>query len=427
MLPGSSGLDRSSLLDVTSYDVALDLTGGSDRFRSRSAVRFRCRQPGAGVFADLHAASARRATLNGAGLDLQGGYRDGRLALPRLAEDNVLVVDAEFAYASAAEGLHYVTDPADGSPFLFSKSSSGGASRIYCCFDQPDLRAPFTVSVRAPAGWTCLANAPELKRPAGGEHGIWRFAPTAPIPPWLTSLCAGVLPGQASGSQRDGGRPLPVTVRAVPSAAAFLEPLRVPELLRQPLAYYERTLGVPYPYGKCDQVFGPVSPALAYSVTGLIVIHDQVLRESQEDGTCLYPALVIAHELAHAWFGGLVTLARQDSWLDEALTTYISRTALAEITPGTDPWTAPISAALPDDYYAADAAAVRQLENIIGRPAVLNGLAALLQHHAHNDATKNDLIMHWSQASRQDLRHWAAETLMPASKKEDPARDENAG
>src|SRR5580658_1231111 len=134
MLPGSSGLDRSSILDVTSYDVALDLTGGSDRFRSRSTVRFRCRQPGAGVSADLHAVSARRATLNGAGLDLLGGYRDGRLALPRLTEDNELVVDAEFAYASAAEGLHHVTDPVDGSPFLFSKSSSGGASRIYCCF-----------------------------------------------------------------------------------------------------------------------------------------------------------------------------------------------------------------------------------------------------------------------------------------------------
>lgn len=230
-----------------------------------------------------------------------------------------------------------------------------------------------------------------------------------------------------AGFREPARRRSPATVRAVPSAAAFLEPLRVPELLRQPLAYYERTLGVPYPYGKCDLVFGPVSPALAYSVTGLIVIHDQVLRESQDDGTGRYPALVIAHELAHAWFGGLVTLARQDSWLDEALTTYISRTALAQITPGTDPWTAPAPAALPDDYYAADAAAVRQLENIIGRPAVLSGLAALLQHHAHHDATRNDLIMHWSQASRQDLRHWAAETLMPARKKEDPAQDENAG
>src|ERR1700677_617884 len=308
-------------------------------------------------------------------------------------------------------------DPSEASPTNASKSSafvyanSRGPSHIYCCFDRPDLRAPFTVSVTAPAGWSCLANAPVLSRPPAGERGIWRFAPTPPVPPWLTSVCAGPLYVSASENyERDDGHPLPITIQAVPSVPE--EPTTIPELLRQSLRFYERRL-VPYPYGKCDLVFGPVSPALAQAVTGLIVIQDQVLRDSRDgsDDTGLYLNAVIAHELAHAWFGGLVTMPREDGWLDEALTTYISRTALEEIMPGCTPWAAQTSATLPDHAYAGDAAAIRQLEDLIGRQAVIDGLAALLRRHAHSQATPADLVTYWSQASGQDLRAWAAKTL----------------
>jgi aminopeptidase N len=407
-------LERSAMLDVVSYDLDLDLTQGTQTFASRAEVKFRCRRAGATTFADLRAVQIRSATLNGEDLDLARGYREGRLELPRLADENVLVVEAEFAYASAAGGLHYVRDAGDGHAYAYSKSSAGGASRIYCCFDQPDLLAAFTVSVTAPAGWSCLANGALVARPPEGDPGRWRFAATARIPTWLSAFWAGPYEGLAAACERDTGDPLPVTIQAIPSAAARLEPGRILELLRQPLRYYERSLGVRYPYGKCDLVFVPALTDLAYSVPGLIVLQDQVLAEDQPAGAGLFLPMVIAHELAHAWIGGLVTMhRREEMWLDEALTTYLSRTALADIMPGATPWAAATSATLPDDYYARDAGAVRQLESLIGREAVLAGLGLLLRRHAHGTATRDDLVRCWSQASGRDLRDWAAETLNP--------------
>lgn len=394
---------RSSSLDIMSYDVAVDLTYGTEIFRSHTDVRFRCRSAGIATLADVDAASIQRATLNGADLDVAAGRRGSRLALPRLADDNILTVEAEFAYTAAPAGLHYVSDPEDGSACVYSRCYPHGAPRIYCCFDEPDLRAAFTLSVRAPAGWSCLANAPVLSRPRQGDPGLWRFAPTAPIPPWLSSLCAGPYSGSALRCERDGGDPLPVTVQAVPSAAAFLEPGRMAELLAQPLRYYEHHLGVPYPYRKCDLVFVPGLQALAYSVPGLIVIQDEVLTNA-EARTARYTETVIAHELAHAWLGGLVTMrSHEQMWLDEALTTYVSRTALAEIYPGTAPWDTATSASLPDHAYASNAAAIRELEGLIGRRAVLGGLGILLRRHAHSSVTKEDLVRCWSQVSGRDL------------------------
>jgi aminopeptidase N len=293
------------------------------------------------------------------------------------------------------------------------------ASRIFCCFDQPDLRAPFTVSVQAPGGWSCRANAPLAGRPAAGDAGLWRFATTTALPPSLFSVCAGPFSGQVLACERDRGPSLPVTLWALPPADALFDPETILELVRQPLRYYERTLGVPYPYGKCDLVFVPGFPALAFSAPGLITAQDTVLQ-ARERQRAHYLAAVIAHELAHAWFGGLVGMRqRDDAWLIEAITTYLSRAALAETRPGTTPWAAATSATLPDHAYAGNAAAIRQLETLIGRQAVMLGLGSLLHRHPHSAATKDDLVQCWSQATGRDLRTWAAETLIPAPRPED--------
>jgi aminopeptidase N len=419
--PAAGHLDRGSALDIVAYDLALDLTRGPQTFGSRTEVRFRCGQPGAATFADLTAVRVQRATLNGESLDRASGGPDGRLELPRLAAENVLVVEAECAYAAAAGGLTYVTDPRDGSAYMYGKSSGGRAPRAYCCFDEPELRAPVTVSMQAPAGWTCLANAPLLSRPPDGDPGWWQFAPTPPIPPWLTSFCAGPFAGPTLSCERDEGRPLPVTIQAVPAAVAPLAAAPILELLRRPLRYYEHSLGVPYPDPKCDLVFVPSCPGLAYSVPGLIVILDEVLAGGQDAGAAgrdtgesRYRAAVIAHELAHAWVGGLVTLRpRAEAWLEEALTTYVSRTALAAIFPGTTPWAASTSVTLPDHAYAGDAAAIRQLDGLIGTAAVFGGLGALLRGQARGSVSRDDLVRSWSRASGRDLRDWAAATLVP--------------
>ena len=207
--------------------------------------------------------SIEQNALNGRPLGF-GRVHDGRVDLPTLAGDNTLGVEAEFGYASAAEGLNCVENGAEGSTCVFSKTNQGGAPRIFCCFDQPDLRAPFNVSVRAPAGWSCLANGRVLAHPADGT-GPWRFAPTTPLAPYQFSVCAGSFRGVTFVSELTRGSALPVTLWRMPRGPTLLQPEVVLELLQQPLRYYERTLGVPYPYGKCDLVFVPGFPALAFS------------------------------------------------------------------------------------------------------------------------------------------------------------------
>jgi aminopeptidase N len=169
---------------------------------------------------------------------------------------------------------------------------------------------------------------------------------------------------------------------------------------------------VPYPYGTCDVVFGPVSPGLAYSVTGLVLVQDRVLTAGADEVSPLYRAVVIAHEVAHAWFGGLVTFSGADRWLDEAVTTYVSRAAISAIIPGAAPWAGPPVTDLPDEPYAPGAAAIRTLEDVIGPGAVLAGLGAMLRQHAHGDASRADLVRCWSAAGGRDLSDWAAQTLI---------------
>ena len=238
-------LERCSILDIVSYDLVLDLAGGTDTFSSRAEVRFRCRRTGSAAFADLRAVTVGRAVLNGADLDLTRTYQPGRLGLPRLADENTLVVEAEFGYTSEGAGLHHLAGP-DDSACVYSMGYPGGAPRIYCCFDQMDMRAPFTVSINAPAGWSCLANGPVVSRPAGGGAGLWRFAATSPIAPYLASFCAGPYSGPAFICERDRREPLPVTVNALPSATALLEAAVSPDLFRKPLCFYERSLGTAY-------------------------------------------------------------------------------------------------------------------------------------------------------------------------------------
>jgi aminopeptidase N len=415
MLATEPGPGRSAQLEVVSYHLELDLTRGTGQFGSAVEVRFRSQQPGAATFADLRAVRVQQATLNGTRLDVAAGQASGRIELPGLADDNVLCVKAECDFSPAGAGLHYVAGAGDGLGYACSKASSGGAPRMYCCFDEPDLRAPFTVAVTVPAGWSCLANGPVVARPRAGEPGTWRFAPTAPIPPWLSAVCAGPWAGEAFACDRPGTSPLPVTVHTLPAAAVQPPAARVAELLAGPLRFYERSLGVPYPYGRCDVVFVPELPDLAYSVPGLIVIHGQVLSEDPPGGSGMYLATVLAHELAHAWVGSLVTMRRAaDGWLDEALTTYLSRTALSAIRPGFRPWAAATSIALPDHGYAAGAAAIRHLEDRIGLAALAGGLGLLLRRHAHGSVTVDELVRCWSQASGQDLAGWAARELRPA-------------
>jgi aminopeptidase N len=214
-LAATDDLERGSVLDVVSYDLFVDLAGGGETFSSCSEVRFRCRRAGAGARADLHAADIKRAVLNGADLDITSSSRPDVLELPRLAEQNTLVVEAEFSYNPAGAGVHLAAGPG-ALACGYSKAYPNGAPRFCCCFDQEDLRAPFTVSMNAPPGWSCLANGPPMSRPAAGGAGLWRFAATPPMAPYLCNFCAGPFSGPVFTCEHDRGLPLPVGAHAGP-------------------------------------------------------------------------------------------------------------------------------------------------------------------------------------------------------------------
>jgi aminopeptidase N len=239
---------------------------------------------------------------------------------------------------------------------------------------------------------------------------------TEPIAPGISSICAGPYSGISLSCEREQGDPLPVRVLASKSTARQLpQPGWMQQSVQRPLQYYERNLGVRFPYPKCDVLFVPGFPGLAFSAPGLIAVREEALEREQSSGSSLWLPLVVAHELSHAWIGGLVNICHADQiemWLIEALATYVSRTALAEMTTdalgGTALWAEPAAASLPDHAYAGNVAIIKELELRIGREAVLAGLGSFLRRHAHGQATKDDLVECWSEGTGQDLREWSA-------------------
>src|ERR1700694_1025116 len=189
--------ERAELLDVTAYEVELDLTDGAGKpgvrtFRSRTTVRFHANRVGAGSFVDLVADRVRQATLNGEPIDIANYAVETGLVLATLAEDNTLVVDADCIYSHTGEGLHRFVDPVDSSVYLYSQFETADAKRMYACFDQPDLKAPFTLTVTAPADWEVVSNGRPATRAAGpGGAQVVRFTTTPPLATYVTALVAG--------------------------------------------------------------------------------------------------------------------------------------------------------------------------------------------------------------------------------------------
>jgi aminopeptidase N len=425
---------RAGLLDLESYDVFVDLT--ADPVRSRTEIRFGCAEPGAATFADLTAHAALSAVLNGRTL---GQPEDGRLNLPRLDADNVLLVEAEAAYSGTGQGLTRFTDPADGAAYVAMTGYPSSSSGIFCCFDQPDLGAAITISVVAPAGWECVANGPVAQRPPDGEAGTWRFAAVPGIRPFEVTICAGPFVSDLRGG---GAVSMSVRRRGSLAEADGVGGLAwFGGMARECIQRYGRVLGVPCPYPNYDIVFVPDLSALAYSVHGLMLVNERLLARMNDPGDD-FAAMVCAHEVAHLWFGCLVGMRWWDDvWLAEALATYMSYTAEVGALAGAEPWTAfcyrekerayradelpgrePVSSpvasaaealARPSAItYAKGASVIKQLAALIGDDALYAGLGGYLaRYRADGAAALDDLVGCLSRAAGRDLAGWADEWL----------------
>jgi aminopeptidase N len=432
---------RAALLDVDSYQVALDLTTSERTFSSTSTITFACARPGADTFLDLIATRLVSVTLNGAELD-PGSYDGSRVALPNLAAHNEVTVVAECAYSRTGEGLHRFVDPADGAVYLYSQFEPADARRMFANFEQPDLKASFQFTVTAPAAWQVLGNSATPEPEVHGEVGVWRFAPTPRISTYITVIVAGPYHVERDHYERvlENGETLhiPLAVACRASLAGYLRPAEIFTVTKQGLDFFHDAFGFPYPFGVYSQAFVPEYNLGAMENPGCVTFTEEVVfRAKVTDAAYEGRATVILHEMAHMWFGDLVTMAWWDDlWLKESFADYMGELSLVEATEWTGGWTSfanrrkawayrqdqlptthPIVADIRDLQaaklnfdgitYAKGASVLKQLVAYVGQQPFLAGARAYFVKHAWGNTRLADLLDALEQASGRDLGNWS--------------------
>ncbi|MFF4014354.1 aminopeptidase N [Streptomyces sp. NPDC001843] len=446
--------ERAALLSVDGYEVSLDLRsavgdgdpeGGVPRtFRSVTTIRFRCNEPGASTFADLIAPSVTAVTLNGKDLDPGEVFDGSRIALEDLAAENELTVDAHCAYSRTGEGLHRFVDPEDGEVYLYTQYEPADSRRVFANFEQPDLKAPFRFEVRAPEGWTVWSNgAGEL------TDGVWRFAETKPISTYITCVVAGpyhYVTDLYTRTFEDGTRlEIPLGAMCRKGLAPYFEADDVFLITKQGLDFFHDHFDYPYPFGKYDQAFVPEYNLGAMENPGLVTFREEyifrgrVTRASYESR-----ANVILHEMAHMWFGDLVTMEWWDDlWLKESFADFMGTFASVGATRFDDAWitfanrrkawayradqlpsTHPITADIRDLQdaklnfdgitYAKGASVLKQLVAYVGRDAFLEGARRYFKRNAYGNTRLGDLLSVLEETSGRDLTAWARSWLQTA-------------
>jgi len=442
--------ERARLLRVDSYDVSLDLTRGGEVFGSTSVIRFSCARPGAASYVDLIADRVREVVLNERPLEAEPASADGRILLPALAARNELRVRADCRYSSDGTGLHRLVDSADGRVYTYTKFEPAYARRVFANFDQPDLKASFTIHVTVPAHWTVLANQPGAGPDRGeGDSAVWHFPPTPPIPTYLAAVAAGEYHVVRSSHTTARGQVIPLGLGCRASLAGHLDEADIFLITRQGLDFFTGLFQSDYPFAKYDQVFVPEYSAGATENAGCVVISDDLLfRGRVTDALPELRAMVILHEMAHMWFGDLVTMKWWDDlWLNESFAEFCGTLASAEATRFTGAWTTfcigrktwgyaqdqlpsthPVAADVrtlsqavanfDGISYAKGASVLRQLASFLGRESFLAGIRAYFAEHAWGNATLADLLRAMEASSGVQLADWSKawlETAGPSS------------
>ncbi len=433
---------RARLLDVDSYTVELDLTTGETHFGSTTTLRFRCSEPGASTFADLVGAEAPEIRLNGRVLDAATAYVDSRIELSGLEADNELVVTASLPYSRTGEGLHRFVDPVDDRVYTYSQFEVPDARRVFTTFEQPDLKSRFTFHVTAPESWTVVSNSPTPEPEAAGDGTArWRFAETLPMSTYITAVIAGDYHATHDVYEgRFGTIPLGHYCRQ--SLVPHLDVDKLVEVTRQGFAYFEDAFDMAYPFGKYDQLYVPEYNMGAMENAGAVTLRDEYLPRGRQDASFYeFRATVILHEMAHMWFGDLVTMTWWDDlWLNESFAEWACHQAAVEATEFDEAWTGfanvrknwalrqdqlpsthPIAAdnhdlrAVEVNFdgitYAKGASVLKQLVAWVGLDNFLVGLRDYFREHAFGNTEFGDLLRALEGPSGRELDSWAKEWL----------------
>ena len=430
-LTHAEAIARAAAIRVDSYDVDLDLTRDDRIFTSVTLIGFTCTADDTTTFLDIKPDVLTSLELDGVALD-PAALDDGRYPLSGLAEGpHEIVAIADMAYTNTGEGLHRMVDPADGNVYLYATSFLDAAPQIFACFDQPDLKASVTLRVTADPSWTVTANGAGTQV----EPGRWEFATTPPLATYFVTIVAG--PYHIVRSEHDG---IPLGVLARASLAQYVDE-QAPEIFALTAACFDRfheLFGVRYPFGKYDHAFVPEFNAGAMENPGCVTYRDEfIFTSAVTDNEREERSNVIAHEMAHMWFGDLVTMRWWDDlWLNESFAEYLGMRVTYEATEYKDVWTSfalsrkawgysadqkpsthPVASDVDDTEqallnfdgisYAKGASVLRQLVASLGDEAFLAGLRAHFAKHAYGNATLADLLDALSTASGRDLSEWA--------------------
>ncbi|MEU9980262.1 aminopeptidase N [Streptomyces sp. NPDC050856] len=436
---------RAKLLTVDSYEIDLDLSGAQEggTYRSATTVRFDSAEEGAETFIDLVAPAVHRVVLNGEPLDAAEVFRDSRIALPGLREGrNELTVVADCAYTNTGEGLHRFVDPVDDQAYLYTQFEVPDARRVFASFEQPDLKATFRFTVKAPAGWSVISNSPTPEP----KDDVWYFEPTPRISTYVTALIVGPYHSVHSRYEKDG-QVVPLGIYCRPSLAEYLDAEAIFEVTRQGFDWFQEKFDYAYPFAKYDQLFVPEFNAGAMENAGAVTIRDQyVFRSKVTDSAYETRAETILHELAHMWFGDLVTMEWwNDLWLNESFATFTSIACQADA-PGSRwphswttfansmktwayrqdqlPSTHPIMAEIGDlddvlvnfdgITYAKGASVLKQLVAYVGEDEFFRGVQAYFKRHAFGNTRLSDLLGALEETSGRDLKTWSKAWLETA-------------
>ncbi|WP_404350151.1 aminopeptidase N [Phycicoccus jejuensis] len=422
---------RAALITVDAVEVDLDLDRGAEVFGSRTVLRFTSADAGGSTFVDLRPVELHGVTLNGRALD-PAALDDGRLPLDGLAAENVLEVEATMAYGHDGQGLHRSTDPADDEDYVYGHLFLDAAPRVFACFDQPDLKVPYTVHVTTPQHWSVVGNGAAQQVSAGR----WELATTQPLATYFVTVCAG--PWESVTAEHDG---IPLGLHARRSLAG---PLR--EQAEQMFAttracfdHYHRMFGIRYPFGEYHQVFVPEFNAGAMENPGCVTFRDTyVFRGAATPDQVLERDNTIAHEMAHMWFGDLVTMRWWDDlWLNESFAEYMAYRASTEALGADEAWvefavvrklwgyaaerspsTHPVAGSPAPDAlsalqnfdgisYAKGASVLRQLIAHIGDDAFVAGVSDYLHGHAFGNGELAEFLDAMARAAGRDLDGWA--------------------
>lgn len=428
--------ERKALINVDSYDVTLDLTTGPEVFRSTTTVRFTAKAS-ASTFIDAFTRTVHSIELNGAAVDTSAA--DGvRIRLDNLADENVLTVVADAEYTNSGEGLHRFVDPVDGEVYLYSQFEVPDSRRVFAVFEQPDLKATFRFTVTVPAAWEVVSNQPVESRTDSGDTATWVFKTTPRISSYITAIVAGPYAVVRDQLTSRDGRTIPLGIYSRKSLSQYLDADYIFDITRKGFAYYEEKFDYAYPFEKYDQLFVPEFNAGAMENAGAVTFTETyVFRSKVTDAIKERRVVTILHELAHMWFGDLVTMKWwNDLWLNESFAEWASTISTANATEWTEAWTTfqamekswayrqdqlpsthPVVAEIRDledvqvnfdgITYAKGGSVLKQLVAWVGEDEFFTGVAAYFKKHEWGNTELKDLLAELEITSGRKLTEWS--------------------